>query len=70
MLSTQACLAEANACRASHLPKLHQVGNLSLVVGVTNSAPDLIALAQQLTDKFCCNKPCSAAPRIRVGGLT
>ena len=67
MLSTQATLVEAHAFSACHLSKLHQVSNLGLVVGVTNSAPDLIAPAQQLTDKLCCNEACSMAPNVCVG---
>ena len=70
VLSTQAILPEAHALRASDLSKVHQVSNLGLVVGVANSAPDLIALAQQLTDKLCCNEPCSVAPNMFVGALT
>ena len=62
-----AMLAEPHAFRASHLSKLHQVRNLGLVVGVTNSAPDLVALAQQLTDKLCCDEACSVAPNMCVG---
>ena len=47
----------------SHLSKLYQVSHLGLVVGVTNSASDLIALGKQLTDKLCGNEACSMAAK-------